>query len=190
MADLMIDIEALGSDPESIILTIGAQIFDPSVFGWYEKPQYDAVSQTNYLPYMYVKVDVDTQESEFNRTLSEDTMNWWSRQSQDAFDEAFDPDNRVSLPAALTELSKLVMHCKHIWTKGPTYDITILEHAYRSAKIKVPWKFWAIRDARTLYSLCPQLNDKLNGHIALDDCRNQIVLLQESLRVLNIEVFK
>lgn len=190
MADLMIDIEALGNKPDSIILTIGAQMFDPFILGWHDQPQYDAVSQRDYLPYMNVKIDVDEQESVYKRSIDEGTMKWWQRQSAEAQESAFSPDDRIPLAQALDQLAMLAWNCNRIWVKGPTYDITILENAYSATKRKAPWKFWTIRDARTLFSLFPHINDKFNEHIAVDDCRNQIVLLQECLRLLGITTIK
>lgn len=187
--DLMIDIEALGTSPDSIILTIGAQVFDTGQFGWYEDKVLNPVSQQHYTPFMNVRVDVDEQYL-LNRKTDDDTMAWWGKQSPEAITEAFSEENRISLNEALDQLIELAWPCKHIWSKGPTYDITILENAMKASKRKLPWKFWSIRDCRTVYSLCPDLNTNLNGHIALDDCRNQIVLLQESFRLLGVGAIK
>lgn len=192
MADLMIDIEALGKRPNSVILTIGAQIFDPSAecVGWLTEPIYDVISDTHYMPHMNVRVDVDTQVSQYNRQTDQDTIDWWCKQSPEAQEEALGLDNRLSLSDALDKLIVLAQGCKRIWSKGPTYDIMMIEDAMYQAKKHIPWKFWNVRDARTVYGLCPLLETKLNGHIALDDCRNQIVLLQEAFRILNIGAIK
>lgn len=192
MADLMIDLEALGKRPDSVILTIGAQMFDPSIdsVGWLTETQYDKISDIHYLPYMNVRVDVDTQISEYNRKTDQDTINWWSRQTSDAQEDAFGLENRVPLEDALGQLIVLARGCKRIWSKGPTYDIMMIEDAMHQTKKHIPWNFWNVRDARTVYGLCPGLDTKLNGHIALDDCRNQIVLLQEAFRILKVETLK
>lgn len=192
MADLMIDIEALGNRPNSVILTIGAQIFDPSpdCVGWLTEPQYDKISDRHYLPYINVRVDVDTQISEYNRQTDQDTINWWCKQTPDAQEDAFGLENRLPLAEALDQLIFLAQGCKRIWSKGPTYDIMMIEDAMRQAKKHIPWNFWNVRDARTVYGLCPSLDTRLNGHIALDDCRNQVVLLQEAFRILAIGALK
>jgi exodeoxyribonuclease VIII len=188
----MIDIEAMGKSADSVILTIGAQIFDPSpgVFGWQEQEIYDTVSGKFVSPSMNIRVDVDSQISKFNRTIDEDTMQWWSQQSDEAKEEAFSEENRVSLEQSLDTLISMANLCKAVWSKGPLYDIVMLEHALNQTKRKIPWKFWEVRDARTAYSLCPTLNTRLNGHVALDDCRNQIVLLQETFRILGVGAVK
>jgi hypothetical protein len=66
----------------------------------------------------------------------------------------------------------------------------MLENAYEMLGIKVPWKFWNVRDARTVYSLTPTIENRTNGHIALDDCRNQILMLQDSFQLLGVTQLK
>lgn len=192
MAALMIDIEALGKRPDSVILTIGAQIFDPSPesVGWLTEPQYDPVSDRHYVPYMNVRVDVDTQVENYGRKTDQETIAWWSKQSTEAQEEALGTENRIPLADALDQLIALSNFCKTIWSKGPTYDIMMIEDAMHQTKRRIPWKFWNVRDARTVYGLCPSLDTRLNGHIALDDCRNQIVLLQEAFRILGVQALK
>ena len=192
MADLMIDIEALGKSPDSVILTIGAQVFDPSPesFGWIEKSMYDQVTDRYYLPHLNVRVDIDSQINEYSRTTDPDTISWWGKQSAEAQEEALSLENRISLSSALEQLIGMAQLCKRVWSKGPTYDIMMLENALNQTGKRIPWKFWDVRDARTVYSLCPLLDTRLNGHIALDDCRNQIVLLQEAFRILGITAIK
>lgn len=188
----MIDIEAMGNSPDSIILTVAAQLFDPLSHGWVTEVQWDQISQQHYEPSLYVHLDYDEQESQYRRTTDKVTIDWWSKQSPEAQDEAFGDRDRLSMKAAMTKLCLIASppNCNRIWCKGSTYDITLLENAIRQAGLIVPWKFWAVRDARTVYKLVPGLNDKLNGHIALDDCRNQIILLQEALRLLGVTEIK
>ncbi len=186
--DLMVDIEALGKFNDSIILTIGAQLFEPEEIGWITEPQWDSVIQENYLPYMNIRIDVDEQEA-MGRSIDDGTMRWWAKQSPEAQEEAFSLENRYPLRDALLQLSVLARSCRRVWSKGPLYDYAILEHALNQCKIPNPWKFWNVMDARTVYRLVPDevLGDKtVNGHIALDDCRNQVVMLQKAFRHLNI----
>jgi hypothetical protein len=70
---------------------------------------------------------------------------------------------------------------------GPTYDANILEHAYKSYGMKLPWQFYKIRDTRTVYSLWPDLPKPATSHHALEDCRRQIDLLQNTLKHFNIQ---
>ena len=168
----MIDIETVGTGPDACILTIAAQCFDPL-----NKQDHLA------LPCYYARVDVDSQP---NRSLDQSTIEWWATQPAAAQQEAFDEHNRVSLQQCLTELHRLVWHCKRVWANGPTFDMNILEHAYKSYNMALPWKYFNVRDARTLYSLWPELQKYPASHHALEDCRRQIDLLHDTLQYLNI----
>ena len=113
MADLMIDLEGLATGPDTCILTIAAQSFDP--FGSdYCEPKY------------YARI---TLESQPNRSIQQSTIDWWATQPAAARDEAFAESDRIPLDQALDELGRLIWHSKRIWSQGPTYDMNILEHA-------------------------------------------------------------
>lgn len=192
MAHLMIDLETLGTHPDSVILTIGAQVFDPSptCVGWIESPLWDQISERYYTSFLNLRIDVDSQISQWDRKTDEHTIRWWGNQSPEAQEEAMGLDGRIPLENALDKLIEIAQLCSHVWSKGPTFDIVMLENAIEQTGRRIPWKFWNVRDARTVYGLCPTLDTRLNGHIALDDCRNQIVLLQEAFRMLNIGAMK
>jgi hypothetical protein len=70
---------------------------------------------------------------------------------------------------------------------GPTYDANILEHAYKSYGKPLPWQYYKICDARTVYKLYPGLPKPATSHHALEDCRRQIDMLQATLAHLNIK---
>jgi len=167
----MIDLEGLATGPDTTILTIAAQAFDPFGDGWYDK-QY------------YARVDLDSQS---NRRIEQGTLEWWATQPAAARDEAFAEDDRVPLDQALDELGRLIWHSKRIWAQGPTYDMTILEHAYKSYNKPIPWKYFAVRDSRTVFSLWPGLEKPATSHHALEDCRRQIMLLQDTFKYFKIK---
>jgi hypothetical protein len=171
MADLMIDIETVGTGPNACILTIAAQAFDPFSRGYYDR-------------HYYARVDIESQPE---RNIEQGTIDWWATQPSAARDEAFAEDGRIPLTQALEELGKLIWHSKRIWANGPTFDMNILEHAYKSYSMPLPWKYFLIRDARTVYSLVPSLNKYPASHHALEDCRRQIDLLHDSLEYLKIK---
>jgi hypothetical protein len=62
--DLMIDLEGLGTGPETTILTIAAQEFNPLVR--------DSLGRS-----YYVRVDL---ESQADRTIEQGTIDWWATQ--------------------------------------------------------------------------------------------------------------
>lgn len=169
----MIDIETCGTGPEACILTIAAQCFHP-----FER------SELADLPQYYARVDPGSQP---DRRVQDDTIAWWATQPAAAQEEAFGEDNRIPLEQALGELTRLIWHSKRFWANGPTFDANILEHAYKSYNIALPWQFYRVRDARTVYSLCPALEKYPASHHALEDCRRQIYLLWDALEALKVK---
>ena len=174
MADLMIDIEGLGTGPDTTILTIAAQSFDPLGTGYYDL-------------HYYARITLESQE---NRSIQQDTIDWWASQPDAAREEAFGEDDRIPLDQALDELAKFIWQSKLIWANGPTYDMNIIEHAYKSFGKPLPWQFYVVRDARTVYSLWPGLPKPSTSHHALEDCKRQIDMLQQTLQHLNITELK
>lgn len=169
--DLMIDIEGLGTGPDTTILTIAAQAFDPLSSGYYDQ-------------HYYCRVDLESQEG---RSIQQSTIDWWATQPAESREEAFAEDGRVPLQQALEELGRIAWHARRIWANGPTYDMNILEHAYKSLGMNIPWQFYNVRDARTVYSLWPNLSKPPISHHALEDCRRQIDLLQQTLQHFSIK---
>jgi len=170
MADLMIDLEGLGTGPDTTILTIAAQSFDPLGHGCHDR-------------FYYARVDLESQEG---RSIQQGTIDWWATQPAAARDEAFNEQERIPLDQALDELAKIIWQSKRIWAQGPTYDMNILEHAYKSYGKPIPWQFYAVRDSRTVFGLWPGLPKPATSHHALEDCRRQIALLQDTLKHLNV----
>lgn len=174
MADCMIDIETVGTGPEACILTIAAQSFDPLGTGYY--PQY-----------FYARIDPDSQPG---RNIEQGTIDWWATQPAEAQEEAFGELDRIPLDTALEELGRLIWRSNLIWANGPTFDMNILEHAYKSFNQPLPWKYYKVRDARTVYSLYPDLPIPPTEHHALKDCLRQIDMLQATLKHLGVTNLK
>jgi hypothetical protein len=170
--DIMIDLETCGTGPEACILTIAAQCFDPL-------RRTELTQDRQY----YARVDPGSQP---DRRVEQLTIEWWATQPQEAQEEAFGEQGRIPLQQALEELGKLIWQSKRFWANGPTFDANILEHAYKSYNMPLPWQFYNVRDARTVYSLCPGLNKYPASHHALEDCRRQIYLLWDTLEFLKV----
>jgi hypothetical protein len=169
--DLMLDIEGLGTGPDTTILTIAAQEFDPLVRGRLGKDFYARV----------------TLESQPDRSIQQGTIEWWATQPAVVKDEAFAEDGRIPLNEALQGLHRIAWHAKRVWAQGPTYDMNILEHAYKSYNMALPWKYFSVRDSRTVFGLVPNLQKYPASHHALEDCRRQIMLLWDCVEYLNIK---
>jgi len=171
MADLMIDIEGLATGPDTTILTIAAQEFNP-------------LERDSFGRSFYARVDLESQP---DRRIEHGTFEWWASQPAVVRDDAFAEDNRIPLDEALRGLHRLAWHSNRIWAQGPTYDMNILEHAYKSYNMALPWKYFSVRDSRTVFGLVPDLQKYPASHHALEDCKRQIMLLWDSLEYLKVK---
>ena len=112
-------------------------------------------------------------------TVSRSTINWWHREDYknpgllaEATGGEVDPlqffDDLVSgFPQGDVK----------VWGNGSNFDVVILEETLKSLHCPVPWKFWNVRDLRTLLDIaevnprqCQFDGDK---HNALHDARHQ-----------------
>lgn len=166
--DVMIDLETLATSPDAAILTIGAVKFDP--FG-------DDINEPASEKF-YVKVDLDSCDR-IGLVTHEDTIAWWSQQSQEAQDEAFSPDGRIDIVDAMTQLYKFCWGAKRVWSHGASFDVVICEHIFKKINKAVPWSFWQVRCTRTLFDIGidPKRPPVLKHH-ALEDAWNQAVGVQ------------
>ena len=172
--DVMIDLETLDVLPSASILTIGAVKFDP--FG-------DDINEPSCEKF-YVKVDLDSCDK-LGLTVSQDTLGWWAQQSQEAQDEAFSTDGRIDISDAINQLYKFCWGAKRVWSHGAGFDVIILEHVFRKVEKAVPWRFWEVRDTRTLFDLGIDPNrPPVLKHHALEDAWNQAVGVQHVFRTL------
>lgn len=179
--DTMIDIETLATEPGAVILSIAAVKFDP--FDDYLKKG----TRLGDLPTLNLLVDIDSQQ---DRVINNDTVDWWSKQSDVVQESIFGPDHvRFTLGEALDQLHKFFWNSGgRIWAQGTQFDITILEHAYRSVDRTPPWQYWQARDSRTLLDLVA-VDLPPATHDAVEDCYRQIVGVQKALFHLGVEKF-
>ena len=171
----MIDLETLDTCPNCTVLTLGAVKFNPVGDG---------------APYgdFYVKLDIDEQDA-LGRSVSDDTIDWWSKQDPKIMEEAFDPNNRVSVGDTLTDLTRWLVGVDVIWGHGYGFDITILEDLYRNVGRPIPWNFWQVRDSRTLFTCLkedPRKKMQTNLHNALSDAFYQAKSVQIAYKELGL----
>ena len=173
MIHAMIDLETLSTNPNAVILTVGAVKFDP---GTQMKPYEET----------YFRVDVNSQ-TDIGRHVMQDTVDWWSKQPKEISDEAFSDDNRIPLDEMVKKINKFSVGVDVFWCQGPLFDYAILQNIYHQLGHPVPWQYWQIRDSRTLFSLVPKDNDKREGlHNALQDCIFQARKVQKVYRQLGV----
>lgn len=171
----MIDIETLGTEPDAVILSVGAVKFDP----------YNSIEpHTKQL--WRPTVDVQTEDG---RSVLESTLEWWAKQPQHIQDEAFSDEDRIPLSDFAAQLNKYLVGCDKIWCQGPQFDMVILENLFTQFKYHKGWAFWQIMDCRTVFNMMPSDPRKAiqqNLHSADADAYYQAVCVQQSYNHFNI----
>lgn len=160
---VMIDLETMGVQADSVILSIGAVTFDKN-----------GVHKEFYC-------NVDFQSClDAGMTITNDTFYWWLSQSEKA--GAILSKDRKSITEALNELTswmKAVGMVKGVWGNGASFDNTLLNTSYHKVlSSKAPWPFWNDRCFRTIKGMLPRVPDSElppigTAHNALDDARHQ-----------------
>jgi hypothetical protein len=169
--EAMIDIETLSTRNNASILTIGAIKFNRN----------DNIEDLDTLKKngktFYARITRSSCDN-LNLHVDTSTVDWWRKQSSEAQYEAFYNTDRISIIQALKKLSIFLQDCDKFWSQG-SFDYNILENVYRQININFPWKFWQIRDSRTLFDFSgvdiKKINYSGNDHNSLDDCYKQLL---------------
>ena len=160
--NIMIDLETLGTSPDSAILSIGLVSFDKS--GIKDR--------------LEVFCDIDTQR---DRRSNHGTLEWWLSQSEEAR-KAIAQGMKNALPlqrALLLDVKLFIQDAGEnvkVWGNGSDFDNAILAHAHASHNITLPWKFWNNRCYRTIKSLFRDVPESARSgvyHSAVDDAEHQ-----------------
>ena len=166
--NVMLDLETLGNNSNSVIVSIGAVMFDSTV-----------VDENGYF---YANVDPESCV-QAGLKMDASTVMWWMQQS----DQARSAFNVGSSPlaAALIDFSNWIPPGSTVWGNGATFDNVILSNAYLATGIPKPWKYNGDRCYRTLKALYQNIKaDARSGvyHNALDDAIHQAKHASKILR--------
>lgn len=160
MKHVMIDLETLGTTADAAILSIGAVKFDL---------ESDKIDDSGFYASVSVQSNFDA-----GRTIDESTLIWWLGQPKGA--QAVFTEPKQTLETALASLSDWLGHNKrYVWSNGASFDIPMLEHAFKKFGWEAPWEFYNSRCVRTYRSLpaAARVPKPANDHNALRDAINQ-----------------
>jgi 3'-5' exoribonuclease-like protein len=150
MNHVMIDLETLDTLPTAAITQIGLCEFQP-VLGCPGRVGRSAI----------IAVDPTDQPS-LGLTIGVSTFLWWLDQDADARSGMVKPLEflgvaPVPLVVALGMVSMFFRNCdaEFAWGHGATFDISIMENAYRACKTPPPWDRRCMRDTRTIFHVAP-----------------------------------
>ena len=165
MKHLMIDIETLGTAANAPVVAIGAVFFDPNTGTLGDT--FDAA--------------IDVEDAMRYGVMSGSTFKWWLGQSDAARQKVVRGRERAE--DVFNRFGSFAMkHGDNVqpWGNGASFDIAILDHAFpRILNKPAPWKFWNVRDVRTVKELATgivRFDDKMKqgvAHTALDDAIHQ-----------------
>lgn len=171
-ADIMIDLETLGTEADAVIVSIGAVRFD-----------IDAIPGTPFASDDDCHYMVCAVRSQAERHISKATEAWWQQQSPQAREVFNQPSIHITL--ALISLGAFILATPgnpNVWSNGADFDLPMLAHAYRQYGVALPWKPYAGRCYRTYKNLpgARAITALRTGthHNALDDAIYQAQHLQ------------
>lgn len=156
---LMIDLETLGTKPNSAILSIGAVAFDNNGIHDEFYVNVNIVSSTLH------KFDMDP-----------DTLYWWLEQDSKA-GQVLSKDKKTA-EVALSMLNDFIVNDvgfpSEVWANSPSFDLVMLKNYQSKLGFTELWPFWVERDFRTFLSLTGAERIKpIVSHDALEDARAQ-----------------
>jgi hypothetical protein len=171
MKHAMIDLETLGTDPDSVFLSVAAIQFDPHGNGIGES--------------FYRNIELKS-AIQFNRSISADTIKWWLEQRPEIMKKMFiSTDTMESVLGSFAlwiEDNKITT----VWGNSASFDLGMLNNAYKSLGRQSPCHFMRERCYRTLLAEFPIKIDKdeTQAHHPVYDCRYQIEKLQSLYRYI------
>lgn len=165
MRHLILDIETLGARKGSKIVAIAAVCEEMSFERFIDLDSHDGI-------------------------IESETVLWWLRvPEKTAIQSTFRRYGRVSLKRALLDLNDFIKECNpdRFWGKSPDFDFGHLEFWAERLNIAIPWKFWQLRDIRTIMDYVDEekireLRTTQNRHNALDDAIFERDVLKEFLK--------
>ena len=162
----MLDLETLGKEPKSVIVSIGAVEFSET-----------EVSENKF----YINIDPEDCQS-YGLKINASTFLWWMGQSE-AARLAITGSEKVKLKEALISFSSWLLEGHNhslkddviVWGNGADFDNTILSSSYSETGLEQPWSFRNNRCYRTIKNLSPDIKIETSGsrHNALDDAVSQ-----------------
>ncbi len=161
---IVVDLETLSTHSNACIVSIGAVLIEDL------KKQGEFYINVNGIEGRQAGLHIET-----------DTIKWWEEQSQEARDAwQLDPQPLVD---SLNEFKAWYGdESIPIWGYGANFDVVILENAYRTMGMEIPWKFWDIYCLRTVMNVLNKRLPKANNHNALDDANAEADMLIEILK--------
>jgi DNA polymerase III epsilon subunit-like protein len=194
---VMVDLETFGTDPNAMIVAIGAVKFDPN----------DVKLDDRF----YTVVDPASCE-QYGLKADMATIKWWMNNKRDEARRRILTDDAIDLFYALDGFAKWFgPESLPVWGNGATFDNVILASAFKHVGMDRPWSYRHDMCFRTIRALAPiklntlsdrvlathadgrswhyiDISTKFLKHDALSDAMVQAFGLQVSLDALGIKL--
>lgn len=157
----MFDIESLATSKNAVVVSVGAVKFKMS---------------GEVLDKKYWELNLREQEKK-GRSLSSDTIRWWSMQSSEALSAIANGD-RTPIEIFIKEFNHFIQEPGYYSSKGTNFDLEIIANLYADYGQYAPFKYSKWFDARAIYILAKELgiydaNRPEIPHNALSDAEYQ-----------------
>jgi hypothetical protein len=156
----MFDVETLGVESDSVILSMACIHFDPRT-----NPTYKELKESA----LFIKLDVKDQATRLNRRISKDTIAWWDKQCLNARTMSLIPSPtdvpvEEGLDTLRTWASSKKDNKSYVWSRGSLDGVMLhsIEHRVGTEPI-FPYPRW--RDVRTAIDF---LTGSTNGYCTVD----------------------
>ncbi len=167
MTHYMIDIETLSTEPNAMILAIAVVEFNEA----------EILKQIVIYPSR-------EEQKKLKRHVCSDTVEWWMNYAEVFI--ALKDEPQTDLLESWVLFDDIFRSGKkdsnHVWSKSPSFDLTILKSLFQECDYDIPWNFWNEMDVRTAQFKLDQKNLKidksLKAHEPLADCLAQIQNVQ------------
>ena len=159
---VMLDLETMGVESNSVICSIGAVKFD--VRRGPDDP---------FIDEFYTTIDAEDCANN-GLVFSQTTIDWWKKQPKEVLAQL--RKDTVPLRTALEKFTSWFgPRSLPVWGCGAGFDNVLLENAYKAIGEVRPWVPWDDRCYRTVKNLIMITPPKREGtyHNALDDARYQ-----------------
>lgn len=177
--NIMLDLETLGIKPGCKILSISAVTFNTGLS--MNRSSFDAT----------VMVSLQDQLK-----TDPNTLEWWNKQSKEAYDAVFNNPKAIRLTSALESFEEWLTvfydfgYIPTLWGNGASFDCPVLAEAYRVYGYKVPWHYRNERCYRTLLAQFGHLINKQEfegvKHNSLADATYQANVAEHIFNALTV----
>jgi hypothetical protein len=154
------DVETLGKESNSVILSMAAIYFEPD-----KEPSHTQLRDSAF----FVKFDVQDQIKRLDRKVGKTTIEWWSKQCENARNKSFKPRADDITFEIGYEAMRQWANTKNdskcwVWARG-NLDQLVLDSMEEQLELKPIWPFSRWRDIRTAVDF---LYGTTNGYVEVD----------------------